>query len=257
MLSVQALSLRNPDGGVALHEVSFEARAGEIVAIAGVEGNGQTELIEVLAGLKRPTSGSVIMEGKNITSLGPRARKCLGVAHIPEDRHRRGLLLDFDLAENSILGLHRDRPVSGAVLLNRQFITQRAERLVRDYDVRPPNTELAARGFSGGNQQKLIVGREFDSKPKLILAAQPTRGVDIGAIEFIHRKIIELRDAGAAVVLVSAELDEVLSLGDRVIVIYEGRLVGEVDPRTVTEEEIGLMMTGGHGRDDSERRQLA
>ena len=244
-LSVQCVSLKNPDGGVALYDVSFTVREGEILAIAGVEGNGQTELIEVLAGLRRPDSGEVRLDGRNITPLGPHERKSLGVAHIPEDRRRRGLLLDFDLAENSILGLHSDRPVSGAFLLNKQFITARAERLVKDYDVRPPDIKLAARGFSGGNQQKLIIGREFDSKPKLILAAQPTRGVDIGAIEFIHRKIIELRDAGAAVVVVSAELEEVLSLGDRVIVMFGGRIVGEVDPKTVTEEELGLMMTGG------------
>jgi simple sugar transport system ATP-binding protein len=155
------------------------------------------------------------------------------------------LLLPFDLASNSILGVHRDRPISGAVLLNNDVILKRAERLVREYDVRPPNIALPARALSGGNQQKLIVAREFDIKPHLVLVAQPTRGVDIGATEFIHRKLIELRDAGAAVLLVSAELDEVLSLSDRLIVIYEGRIVGEVDPKSVSEEQIGLMMTGG------------
>ena len=135
--------------------------------------------------------------------------------------------------------------ISGALLLNNDVIVERAERLVREYDVRPPNITLAARALSGGNQQKLIVAREFDSKPRLVLVAQPTRGVDIGATEFIHRKLIEIRDAGGAVLLVSAELDEILSLSDRVVVIYEGRIVGEVDPKTVSEEEIGLMMTGG------------
>ncbi|PYP84173.1 MAG: heme ABC transporter ATP-binding protein [Blastocatellia bacterium AA13] len=253
LLVVQRVCLKNRDGSLALDDISFEVRAGEILAVAGVEGNGQTELIEVLAGLKRPDSGEIILEGRQVAALGPHDHKSLGVAHIPEDRHRRGLLLDFDLAENSILGLHRDPPVSGPFLLNKQFIAERAKRLIKDYDVRPPDAELPARGFSGGNQQKLIIGREFDSKPRLVLAAQPTRGVDIGAIEFIHRKIIELRDEGAAVVMVSAELDEVLSLGDRVIVLYEGRIVGEVDPKAVTEEEIGLMMTGGQkheGRQD-------
>ena len=155
-----------------------------------------------------------------------------------------GALLTFDLAGNSILGVHRESPISGRVLLNNDVIVERAERLVREYDVRPPNIALPARVLSGGNQQKLIVAREFDIKPRLVLVAQPTRGVDIGATEFIHRKVIELRDAGAAILLVSAELDEVLSLSDRVLVIYEGRIVGEVDPKTVSEEEIGLMMTG-------------
>jgi simple sugar transport system ATP-binding protein len=153
-------------------------------------------------------------------------------------------LLNFDLASNSILGVHGDRPISGAVLLNNDVIVERAERLVSEYDVRPANIMLPARALSGGNQQKLIVAREFDIKPRLVLVAQPTRGVDIGATEFIHRKLIELRDAGTAVLLVSAELDEVLSLSDRVVVIYGGRLVGEVDPKSVSEEEIGLMMTG-------------
>jgi simple sugar transport system ATP-binding protein len=154
-------------------------------------------------------------------------------------------LLGFDVVANSILGVHRDRPVSGPVLLDRKVIQDRARRLVGEYDVRPPNIALPARALSGGNQQKLIVAREFDIKPKLLLVAQPTRGVDIGATEFIHRKLIELRDGGAAVLLVSAELDEVLSLSDRVIVIYEGRIVGEVEPASVSEEAIGLMMTGG------------
>ncbi|MEK6408977.1 MAG: ABC transporter ATP-binding protein [Acidobacteriota bacterium] len=245
VLSVRGLKLRGAEGNAILDDVSFEVRGGETLGIAGVEGNGQTELIEVLAGLRKASEGEVLLEGTRIDELDPRQRKRRGIAHIPEDRHRRGLLLTFDLAANSILGVHRDRPISGAVLLNHDVIVERAERLVREYDVRPPNITLPARALSGGNQQKLIVAREFDIKPRLILVAQPTRGVDIGATEFIHRKLIELRDAGAAVLLVSAELDEVLSLSDRVVVIYEGRIVGEVDPKTVSEEQIGLMMTGG------------
>ncbi|HWX40907.1 MAG TPA: ABC transporter ATP-binding protein [Blastocatellia bacterium] len=246
ILQVSHLSFRGSEGHAALDDVSFEVRAGEILAVAGVEGNGQTELIEILAGLTQPTSGSVSIKGREINRLDPHQRKRLGIAHIPEDRHRRGLLLPFDLAENSILGVHRDRPISGALLLNQRVIAERAQRLVRDFDVRPPNITLPARVLSGGNQQKLIVAREFDIKPKLLLVAQPTRGVDIGAMEFIHRKLIGLRDGGAAILLVSAELDEVMSLGDRVIVIFEGRIVGEVDPKKTTQEAIGLMMTGGH-----------
>ena len=245
VLSVRGLTLRSAEGNAILNDVSFEVRGGETLGIAGVEGNGQTELIEILAGLRKATRGDVLLEGESIDELHPRQRKQRGIAHIPEDRHRRGLLLTFDLAGNSILGVHRDRPISGNVLLNNDVIVERAERLVREYDVRPPNITLPARALSGGNQQKLIVAREFDIKPRLVLVAQPTRGVDIGATEFIHRKLIELRDAGAAVLLVSAELDEVLSLSDRVVVIYEGRLVSEVDPNAVSEEEIGLMMTGG------------
>jgi ABC-type uncharacterized transport system ATPase subunit len=252
VLTVRGLSFATPEGSRVLDGISFEVRGGEILGVAGVEGNGQTELIEILAGLRRQTSGEVLLEGKPMDGLDPSERKRRGVAHIPEDRHRRGLLLTFDLASNTILGVHRDPPLSGAVLLNRDVIVERAARLVREYDVRPPNIKLAARALSGGNQQKLIVAREFDIKPRLILVAQPTRGVDIGATEFIHRKLIELRDEGAAVLLVSAELDEVLSLSDRVVVIYEGYIVGEVDPGRVSEEEIGLMMTGGHKKEERE-----
>lgn len=245
LLEVQKLSLRGVEGKPLVDDVSFEIRRGEILAIAGVEGNGQSEVVEILAGLQEASAGRVLLDGRPVNGLSPHALKRLGVAHIPEDRHRRGLLLPFDLTQNTILGVHRDRPVSGAMLLDQSFIRERTRRLVKEFDVRPANVDLPARALSGGNQQKLIVAREFDIKPKLLLVAQPTRGVDIGAIEFIHKKIIELRDSGAAVLLVSAELDEVLSLGDRVIVMYEGRIVGEVDPKTVTEEEIGLMMTGG------------
>jgi ABC-type uncharacterized transport system ATPase subunit len=248
VLVVKGLSFQHADGNTALNDVSFEVRGGETLGIAGVEGNGQTELIEIIAGLRRQSAGDVELEGKSLSHLDTHDRKRQGIAHIPEDRHRRGLVLSFDLASNTILGVHRDPPISGGVLLNRHVIEDRARRLVGEYDVRPPNIALLARSLSGGNQQKLIVAREFDIKPKLILVSQPTRGVDIGATEFIHRKLVELRDAGAAVLLVSAELDEVLSLSDRVIVVYEGRVVGEVDPKTVTEEEIGLMMTGGSRR---------
>jgi ABC-type uncharacterized transport system ATPase subunit len=231
----------------ALSDLSFEVRAGEIVGIAGVEGNGQTELIEILAGLRRATSGSIRLNGRECRRLSAREIKELGVAHIPEDRHRRGLLLDFSLADNTILGTHHRAPATraGLGLLDDRAIAEKANRLLRDFDVRPPNAALAAKALSGGNQQKLIIGREFDIQPKLLLVAQPTRGVDIGAIEFIHRKLIELRDAGAAILLVSAELEEVLSLSDRILVMYQGRIVGAVDPQQVSQEEIGLMMTGG------------
>jgi ABC-type uncharacterized transport system ATPase subunit len=250
VLSVRDLSMRTSEGTHRLDGVSFDVRAGEIVGIAGVEGNGQTELIEALAGLiLAPTvSGVTEFDGRNISYVNARRRKELGIAHIPEDRHRRGLLLDFDLAENSILGVHYRPPAVGHlanILLNDKGIKARANQIIRDFDVRPPNSDLPARALSGGNQQKLIIGREFDLSPRLLLVAQPTRGVDIGAIEFIHSKLVALRDAGCAILLVSAELEEVTALSDRLLVIYHGKIVSEVDPKTVTNEEIGLLMTGG------------
>jgi general nucleoside transport system ATP-binding protein len=246
VLKVQKLSV-NGRNGLALNDVSFEVRAGEIVGIAGIEGNGQTELIESLAGLLASQKGSINFLGSDITKLDARHRKEKGIAHIPEDRHKRGLLLNFDLAENSILGTHYKKPVaSGIGLLNNSFIEKRVNSIIEKFDVRPPNHELAAKSLSGGNQQKLIIGREFDSNPKLLLVSQPTRGVDIGAIEFIHRKLIDLRDSGSAVLLVSAELDEVTALADRLLVIANGKFVGEVDPKVTTIEEIGLMMVGGN-----------
>jgi len=250
VLSASGLTITGRGDAKRVNNVSFEVRAGEIVGIAGVEGNGQTELIEALAGLIPGShlSGTIKFEGRDITQLDARRRKEMGIAHVPEDRHRRGLLLDFSLAENTILGVHYRKPAvsTGGVLLDQKGIQRRTEQVIRDFDVRPPNAALPARALSGGNQQKLIIGREFELPPKLLLVSQPTRGVDIGAIEFIHRKIVELRDAGCAVLLVSAELEEVTALSDRLLVIHNGEIVGEVDPTVTTNEEIGLMMTGGH-----------
>ena len=232
--------------GLAVDDVSFEVRSGEIVGIAGIEGNGQTELIEALAGLVTPKGGRVEFEGKDVSALNARQLKELGIAHIPEDRHKRGLLLQSDLAENSILGVHYKPPIAAtAGLMSSAAIEKRVSEIIENFDVRPPNAELPAKSLSGGNQQKLIIGREFELDPKLLLVSQPTRGVDIGAIEFIHRKLIEMRDRGSAVLLVSAELEEVTALADRLLVIREGKIVGEVDPKTATFEEIGLLMTGG------------
>ncbi len=233
--------------GIAIDDVSFKVHSGEIVGIAGIEGNGQTELVEALAGLNPAVKGQVEFEGKNVTNLSARKVRELGIAHIPEDRHKRGLLLNSDLTENSILGMHYREPVASAAgFLNGQAIEKRTNEIIKNFDVRPPDATLTAKSLSGGNQQKLIIGREFHISPKLLLVSQPTRGVDIGAIEFIHRKLIELRDAGCAVLLVSAELEEVTALADRLLVIREGKIVGEVDPKTTSVEEIGLMMTGGN-----------
>ena len=241
------LRVENLRLGTKLNGLSFDVRAGEIVGIAGVEGNGQTELIEALAGLQQTSAGTITLMGLEVGRFSARQIKEQGIGHIPEDRHRRGLLLEFDLADNSILGTHYRPPASTSSLglIDEKAVDEKAKRLIHDFDVRPPNAELPARALSGGNQQKLIIGREFDLQPKLLLVSQPTRGVDIGAIEFIHRKLVDLRDKGAAILLVSAELEEVLSLSDRVLVMYQGRIVGEVDLQKVDQEEIGLMMTGG------------
>src|SRR2546422_9483731 len=250
VLKFQNLSVIGRGDAKRIDNVSFDLRAGEIVGVAGVEGNGQTELIEALSGLIPGSyiSGTIAFEGRDITQLDARKRKELGIAHVPEDRHRRGLLLDFSLAENTILGVHYRKPAVsfGGIMLDQKGIQRRTEQVIRDFDVRPPNPMLAARALSGGNQQKLIIGREFELPPKLLLVSQPTRGVDIGAIEFIHRKIVALRDEGCAVLLVSAELEEVTALSDRLLVIHNGRIAGEVDPKVASNEEIGLMMTGGH-----------
>jgi len=246
VLEVENLSVKTAHGE-ALDKVTFVVRAGEIVGIAGIEGNGQTELIEAVAGLIGASnmSGAISFAGKNITNLPARRRKELGIAHIPEDRHKRGLLLDSDLEENAILGVHYRPPLTTGGFLNAASIETRTKEIIKNFDVRPPNAALPAKALSGGNQQKLIIGREFELNPKLLLVSQPTRGVDIGAIEFIHRKLIGLRDADTAVLLVSAELEEVTALADRLLVIHKGKIVGEVDPKVTSNEEIGLLMTGG------------
>ncbi len=231
--------------GTAVDDISFRVRSGEIVGIAGIEGNGQTELIEALAGLIKVSAGKVIFESKDVTNHSARRMKELGIAHIPEDRHRRGLLLNSDLSENAILGVHYRPPVSSGGFIDSSAVRSRTAEIIENFDVRPPNPDLLARSLSGGNQQKLIIGREFGLRPKLLLVSQPTRGVDIGAIEFIHRKLIEMRDSGTAVLLVSAELEEVTALADRLLVIRKGKIVGEVDPKVTSNEEIGLLMTGG------------
>jgi ABC-type uncharacterized transport system ATPase subunit len=238
-----------------LHGVSFDVRAGEILGIAGVEGNGQSELVEVLTGMRKLTSGKVtitqIKDGqpvktRDITTMDAREERLAGLAHIPEDRRGSGLVLTDSIEDNMILGRVRWPQFSwnGIVLLLKNIVAW-AKRLVSEFDVRTPSIEVPARALSGGNQQKLIIAREFGANPEALIASQPTRGVDIGAIEFIHRRLIEERDAGKAVLLVSAELDEIRSLSDRIAVMYEGRIVDIVSPEA-TEEQLGILMTGGH-----------
>jgi general nucleoside transport system ATP-binding protein len=248
-LKVDGLTANSDQGLPALRGVSFELRHGEILGIAGVEGNGQSELMEVLAGTRRASGGHVTLGGRDITTMDANTERDAGVAFIPEDRRGTGLVLSFSIAENSILGRERASLFSWRhVVLRLVAIRDWARRLVKDFDIRTPSIDVAARNLSGGNQQKVIIAREMGGHPKVLLAAQPTRGVDIGAIEFIHRQIVKERDEGAAVLLVSAELDEVRSLSDRIAVMYEGRIVTIVSPET-PEERLGLLMTGGGTRE--------
>jgi len=233
-----------------LKGVSLTVRAGEVVGIAGVSGNGQTELVEAIMGLRRPTGGKMLLKGKDITHDDPRTTIAAGVSHVPEDRHRRGLVLEFDLVENVALGDQRRPPFSRRGVLNRKALEQEAERRIEEYDVRTPSAHVAAANLSGGNQQKLVLARELGRNPELLIAAQPTRGLDVGAIEFVHRRILAERDSGKGVLLVSMELEEVMSLSDRILVMYGGKIVAEFEGGSVTEEELGYYMTGGKKSDE-------
>jgi len=244
ILEVKDLVARDVSGEKVLDNINFHIKSGEILGIAGVEGNGQTELVEVLTGLWRAASGSVRLNGADITNFTARQIKESKVGHIPEDRQKRGLELDFTVKENLIFGFHYRPPFARSGFLDAELITSHANRLIEEFDIRTPNAETNTRSLSGGNQQKVIIAREMHQEPDLLIASQPSRGVDIGAIEFIHRRLVEHRNAGKAVLLVSPELSEILSLSDRVAVIYEGRIMGIVMSNAVTEEQIGLMMAG-------------
>lgn len=244
-LRVENLTASSDRGVPALRGVSLELRQGEILGVAGVEGNGQSELVEVLAGTRRASGGRVLIGDRDITTLDARTERDAGVAHIPEDRRGTGLVLNYSLADNLILGRQRSAQFSWrGLVLRLRAIVEWAWRLVKEFDIRTPGIETTARTLSGGNQQKIIVAREMASRPRVLLAAQPTRGVDIGAIEFIHRRLVAQRDEGSAVLLVSAELDEIRSLSDRIAVVYEGRIVS-IEPADTPEERLGLLMTGG------------
>ena len=229
----------------AVDDVSFTVRAGEIVCIAGIDGNGQTELVYGISGLESPVSGSISLHGKDITHAPIRQRSVLGMSHIPEDRHKHGLVLDYTLEDNLVLQRYFEPEFTKAGFLRRKNIRTYAQRLIDDYDVRSSQGPVTvARSMSGGNQQKAIIAREIDKDPQLLIAVQPTRGLDVGAIEFVHKQIVAQRDAGKAVLLVSLELDEVMTVSDRILVMYEGRIVGQLDPKKTTVEELGLYMAG-------------
>ncbi|MBU6256292.1 MAG: ABC transporter ATP-binding protein [bacterium] len=244
VLQVDRLRVLNDDGKLTVNNVSFDVRSGEILAVAGVQGNGQTELVEALTGLRQSDSGTIKLGGQDLTNTSPRVIASAGVAHIPEDRNRDGMVKGMTVAENYILNTYHLEPYSSKGVLNRNAIAQAAEQAVRDFDVRTPSIDTDIATLSGGNQQKVIVAREFSRNVKLVIAAQPTRGLDVGSIEYIHKRIVEQRDAGAAVLIVSTELDEVLALGDRVAVMYEGKVVGILDAKDATRERVGLLMGG-------------
>jgi len=248
VLSVQDLSVTDARGIESVRGVSFEVRGGEIVAVAGVSGNGQTELVESITGLRMPSGGRIELKGRDITRASARESIEAGVSHVPEDRLRRGLVLEFDLTENIVLGDHRKPPFATRGIMHPAEMTRVAAERVEAYDVRAPSTRVLASALSGGNQQKLILARELGRNPELLIAAQPTRGLDVGAIEFVHKEIIKERDAGKAVLLVSLELEEVQSLADRILVMFEGQIVKEFAAGEASDEDLGFYMTGGGGR---------
>ena len=247
VLEIENLRVTDDKGVERLKGVSLDVKAGEILGIAGVAGNGQSELLEVLGGITT-ASGVIRVNGQEIDLSGKfsdgQSRRARGIAHVPEDRQREGLIMDFMAWENTAFGYHRDPNYQSGVLMNNAAIREDTEEKMKRFDVRPPNPKLAAKNFSGGNQQKIVLAREIERNPDLLLIGQPTRGVDIGAIEFIHQQIVALRDQGKAILLVSVELDEIFALSDRIAVMFDGQLMGFRDPAKTDEKELGLMMAG-------------
>ena len=245
VLSVKGLTVRDAAGRARVEDASFVVRAGEILGIAGVSGNGQSELIEALAGLRTPAAGEIALRGVPLEPQdGPHSLRHKGLCHVPEDRLRMGVVAAFDASETAILGFHDDPAYNGRLLSRRGEIVAHCDRLMSAFDVRPGQPLLRTGSFSGGNQQKLVLAREIERDPVLLLVGQPTRGVDIGAIEFIHRRLIEMRDAGKAILLISAELEEILALSDRIAVMHEGRILGEMPAAQADPQRLGLLMAG-------------
>jgi len=245
VLEVTDLHVSGDRGLEQVRGVDFTVREGEILGIAGVQGNGQTELVEALTGLRSVESGTVRFDGEDITGTSRRDRIEKGIAYIPEDRQEEGIVMDYDLVRNSLLGFQTTAPYVKRGVIDWAAVRDHAESIVEEYDVQPPDATTEASSLSGGNQQKFVVGREIEHDPTVMVASHPTRGVDIGSIEFIHDRLLELRDAGLAVAFVSSKLEEIQTLSDRIAVMYEGEFVDIVDPETVTEADLGLLMTGG------------
>jgi ABC-type uncharacterized transport system ATPase subunit len=250
VLDVADLTAEDVRHHTVLRGVDLSVRAGEILGVAGVQGNGQTELVEVLTGLHRATGGLVRILGQDVTNASPRRITELGVAHVPEDRQQDGLVMTFPIFDNLVLSTYYLEPYAEGPVIQFEEVYEYADRVVKEFDVRTPSIILPAQTLSGGNQQKLIVAREFSRPIKLMIAAQPTRGLDVGSIEYIHRQIVQKRDGGVAVLLVSVELDEIMALSDRIAVMYEGKVVGTMDADKVTREELGLMMAGARLEDE-------
>lgn len=246
VLDVQNLKVMSDRGQVAVRGISFQIRAGEIVGVAGVQGNGQTELVEALTGLRPVVEGQIQITGQDVTHANPRQVTEAGSSHVPEDRQRDGLVLSYPISDNLVLNTYYLPPNARGLRMQQNNILESAEKLVKEYDVRTPSILTSVRSLSGGNQQKVIVARELSRPVKLVIASQPTRGLDVGSIEYIHSQLVRKRDEGAAVFVVSAELDEVLSLADRVIVMYEGEIMDIVPIEKASKEEIGLLMAGVH-----------
>jgi simple sugar transport system ATP-binding protein len=246
LLEVRDLEVKDAHGVARVKGASFDLRAGEIVGIAGVSGNGQLELLEAISAIRQPSAGSVVLGGRDLAgkTLGPREARQLGIAHVPEDRLRMGVVSSFSAEDNAILGYHANPEFSRGGLLDRKSIRVHCEAKMASFDVRPPNPRLRITAFSGGNQQKVVLAREIDCNPSVLLVGQPTRGVDIGAIEFIHKRLVELRDAGKAILVVSVELDEIMGLADRILVMAGGEIVGEMSGAEASEEKLGLLMAG-------------
>lgn len=248
ILNVNNLSVMNNKKVLGLKDFSLEVRAGEIVGIAGVEGNGQTELVEAITGLRKSEKGQILIENEDITNYSIRKRTLTGIGHIPEDRHKHGLVLDYTMEDNMVLQMYYQKPFSKNGILNRKAIHDYAEKIINAFDVRSGKGGASiARSLSGGNQQKGVIGREMEREPKLLIAVQPTRGLDVGSIEYIHKRLIEHRDKGYAVLLVSLELDEVMNVSDRIAVVNNGELIGIVNADETNENELGLMMAGVKG----------
>ena len=245
VLDVQKLVVKDSRGLKAVDGLDLQIRSGEILGIAGIDGNGQTELIEAISGLKKPESGKVMLNGKDVTGFTPRKVTESGVGHIPQDRHKHGLVLDYTIRDNMVLQTYYKEPFSKRGLMNYKAVAEKAKALIEKFDVRTPSVDVPARALSGGNQQKAIIAREVDRSPDLLIAAQPTRGLDVGAIEFIHEQLIKEREKGRAVLLISFELEEILHVADRIAVLYEGKIVGIRDPKETTEQELGFLMAGG------------